>query len=298
MTRQLWQSKVVSNDSPMAETPKSSPANTRIRAFIIPREHGAWGLLLVPLFTGLATGITSAQRLWPTLVFVVAALALFWLRTPVEGLLGGSPLSVSNSRERRIALIASISLATISAVCLAALMWNRRNQKLLPIGAVAALALVLQAIVRKMGRNARMPAQLVGAIGLTSTAPAAYYIASGNLGERAIALWVANWLFAANQIHFVQVRIHAARASTFSERFARGRLFFLAQPVLLVGLGIASVFHWMPPLVTGAFVLAVIRGTRWFFEKPKPLDIKRLGWSEMKQGVVFGVLLAIAFIFS
>lgn len=288
---------MVSSESTKPETP-SSPADKRIRALIIPREHGAWGLLLVPLFTGVATGITSAQRIWPAFVFFVAALALFWLRTPVEGLLGTNPLSARNAGERRAALIASILLAAISATCLATLLRNGGNHELLPIGAVAALALILQAIVRRLGRNARMPAQLIGAIGLTSTAPAAYYIASGNLGERAIALWVANWLFAANQIHFVQVRIHAARATTFSEKFARGRLFFLAQPALVLGLGIASVFHWMPLLVTGAFILAVIRGTHWFFEKPRPLDIQRLGWSEMTQGVVFGILLAMAFIFS
>lgn len=295
---QVWQNRVVSSESTTPETPKSSPADKRIRALIIPREHGAWGLLLVPLFTGVATGITSAQRIWPALVFFVAALALFWLRTPVEGLLGTSPLSARNARERRVALITSILLAAISATCLTALLWNGGNRELLPVGAVAALALILQAIVRRLGRNARMPAQLIGAIGLTSTAPAAYYIATGNLGERAIALWVANWLFAANQIHFVQVRIHAARATTFSEKFARGRLFFLAQPALVLGLGIASVFHWMPLLVTGAFILAVIRGTHWFFEKPRPLDIQRLGWSEMTQGVMFGILLAMAFIFS
>lgn len=40
----------------------------RARALIVPREHGAWGLLLVPLFTGVATGLGSAQRVWPVLV--------------------------------------------------------------------------------------------------------------------------------------------------------------------------------------------------------------------------------------
>ena len=52
---------------------------TRMRALIIPREHGAWGLLLVPLLTGMAAGITSADQIWPSLMFSVAALSLFWL---------------------------------------------------------------------------------------------------------------------------------------------------------------------------------------------------------------------------
>ena len=32
---------------------------TRTRALIVPREHGAWGLLLVPLFTGVVAGFAS-----------------------------------------------------------------------------------------------------------------------------------------------------------------------------------------------------------------------------------------------
>ena len=54
----------------------------RIRALVIPREHGAWGLLLVPLFTGVVAGYASEHRIWPLLLFTMAALSLFWLRTP------------------------------------------------------------------------------------------------------------------------------------------------------------------------------------------------------------------------
>jgi hypothetical protein len=143
-----------------------------------------------------------------------------------------------------------------------------------------------------------MAAQLVGAISLTCTAPAGYYIGTGQLNERAFVLWAANWIFAGNQIHFVHLRIHAARAATFSEKCAQGRVFFLVQPVVLAILALASLRRLMPPLVIIAFIPALVRGTQWFFRKPEPLEMKRLGWSETKQGVVFGILLAIAFVFS
>ena len=143
-----------------------------------------------------------------------------------------------------------------------------------------------------------MAAPLVGTIGLTSTAPTAYYIATGHLDRRALALWTANWLFAGNQIHFVQLRIHAASADRFSERFARGWIFLLGQPVLLIVLVFTSLWRLIPALVIIAFIPALVRGTLWFFRKRQPLDIKSLGWSEMRQGIVFGILLAIAFIFS
>jgi len=270
----------------------------RIRALVIPREHGAWGLLLVPLFTGVVAGFASEHRIWPLLMFTVAALSLFWLRTPVESLIGTSSLTANTESERRTALVASILLASLASACLAGLIWKGQNLQLLLLGAATVFALVIQTVLRRLGRGARMAAQLVGAIGLTCTAPAAYYIGTGRLSERAFILWVANWIFAGNQIHFVQLRIHSARASTFSQKFAQGRLFLLAQPIFFASLVVASFWRVLPPLVIVAFVPALVRGTLWFFRKPESLDVRTLGWSEMKHGVAFGVLLAIAFIYS
>lgn len=124
-----------------------------------------------------------------------------------------------------------------------------------------------------------------------------YYIATGHLDAPAFVLWVANWVFAGNQIHFVQLRIHAARATTFAEKLERGKMFLVAQPVLLTALGLGTRSHILPALATIAFVPAVVEGSRWFFQKPEPLDVKRLGWSEMKHGVAFGFLLALSFLY-
>ena len=272
--------------------------HARVRAMVIPREHGAWGLLLVPLFTGVVAGFASEHRIWPLLIFTVAALSLFWLRTPVESLIGASSLTANTGRERRTALIASMLLAALATACLTGLMWKGQNLRLLLLGAATALALLIQSVLRSLGRKTRMTAQLVGAIGLVCTAPAAYYIGTGRFSERAFILWLANWIFAGNQIHFVQLRIHSARATTFSEKLAHGRLFLLAQPVLLASLVVAAFWRVLPPLAIVAFLPALVRGTLWFFKKPEPLDVRSLGWSEMKQGVAFGLLLAVAFIYS
>jgi len=192
--------------------------------------------------------------------------------------------------------MASLALAGVSAVCLTGLTWGGRNMKLVLIGAGAALAFVAQTVLRMFGHKARMVSQLIGAIGLTATAPAAYYVGTGRLDLRAVVLWVANWLFASNQIHFVQLRIHAARASTFREKFDKGMFFLLAQILLLFAIVLATLRHYIAPLVILAFVPALVRGTWWFFREHQPLDVKQLGWSEMKQGITFGILLAIAFL--
>ncbi len=271
---------------------------TRRRALIVPREHGAWGLLLIPLFTGLVAGFASEHRIWPLLLFTVAALSLFWLRTPVESLIGTGSLTANTKEERRTALVASLLLAAVATACLTGLLWKGQDLWLLFLGGATVVALLFQSVLRRRGRSWRMMAQMVGAIGLTCTAPAAYYIGTGRLGGRAFILWAANWIFAGNQIHFVQLRIHCARANDFGEKCARGKIFFLAQPAFFTFLVVASFWRVLPPLVIVAFLPALVRGTLWFFRKPEPLDVRSLGWSEMKHGVVFGVLLALAFIYS
>ncbi|MGB8011713.1 MAG: YwiC-like family protein [Terriglobales bacterium] len=272
--------------------------SARIRALVIPREHGAWGLLLVPLFTGAAVGLAATRQIWPLMLFTVAVLALFWLRTPVESLLGTAALRAETPSERRTSLLASAVLLAVSAACLTGLLWNGRHRNLFLLGGIAALALVAQTFLRKLSRKLRMAAQMLGVIGLTCTAPAAYYVVTQRLDARAWVLWAANWIFAGNQIHFVQLRIHAARAMTFGEKFARGRLFFLAQVAFLPILIVAARLRLMPALVLLAFLPGLLRGFYWFFRGYQPLQVKSLGWSEMRQGVLFGILLATAIILS
>ena len=100
---------------------------TRRRALIVPREHGAWGLLLVPLFTGVVAGFASEHRIWRLLLFTVAALSLFWLRTPVESLIGTGSLTANTDEERRTALVASILLAAVATTCSTALLWKGKD---------------------------------------------------------------------------------------------------------------------------------------------------------------------------
>jgi hypothetical protein len=176
-------------------------------------------------------------------------------------------------------------------------MWKGQNPALWALGAATAGSFVLQAVLRKLGRSTRMISQVVGAFGLTCTAPAAYYVGTGRLDTRAFVLWIANWIFGGNQIHFVQLRIHAARADTFAEKFERGGFFFVAQAALLTLLVLASRWKMVPTLAILAFLPAIVRGSAWFFRKAEALNVKRLGWSEMKHGVVFGMVLAIALLY-
>jgi hypothetical protein len=276
---------------------RPAPANkSRVRALLIPREHGAWGLLLIPLATGACAGLTVARNWLPLGLFTVAALALFWMRTPVESAAGRSPMRAQSAAETNWLLIAIAFLGSTAMICVTALLWDGGRNGLLTLGAVAAVAFVAQAVVKKLGRDGRMPAQMIGSIGLTATAPAACYVVTGQFDSRALGLWLANWIFAGNQIHYVQLRIHAARAARLSEKFRRGRWFFFGQLAMIVALLAAWRFRLLPGLALLAFVPLLTRGWAWFLSGAQPLAVKRLGWTELAHGVTFGVLLIAAYL--
>jgi len=73
---------------------------------------------------------------------LTAARALFWLRTPLESLLGTSAMRAQRLEESHTLRSAVFLLAGIAAVALAALLWAGRNVDLWPPGAAVAGAFI------------------------------------------------------------------------------------------------------------------------------------------------------------
>jgi hypothetical protein len=270
--------------------------NSRLKAVTIPREHGAWGMLLVPLATGAAVAAGSGGHFGALVLFVTAALAFFWLRTPVEAWLGTSAVKAQSHLERIVVVRFALVLSVVAVAAVVALFVAGYARGLLIIGVLAAVAFAIQAVAKKLGRQGRMPAQIVGAIGLTSTAAGAYYVSTGNLDRIAIALWLANWLFAGDQVHFVQVRIHSNRAATMEEKWRQGYMFLAGQVALLIVVLALCQMNVFPRLAVLAFLPVLVRGTLWFVRGSQPLDVHKLGFSELAQALVFGGLLCVAFL--
>jgi hypothetical protein len=266
-------------------------AGERRTQLVFPREHGAWGILLVPLATGAATGLLAGGQAQPLIPLTLTALALFCLRTPLESWLGASPVRPRTTSERRLVATAALTLAAVSLAALVWLLWDERGRTLVWIGLIAALAFVLQLAIKARWRSGRTAAQMAGAAGLCATAPAAYTVSTGHWAAIAAVLWVANWLFAANQIQFVQLRIHGARAASRRQKRLLGRPFLAAQFFLIGVLALVCSLGFFPWAASVAFVPALVRGFVWFARAPRPLAVRVLGWAELVQTIAFGALL-------
>ena len=268
-------------------------ASARQKSLIIPREHGAWGILLVPLVTGASVGLLAGGSAASLAPLLMAALALFWLRTPVESWMGTGPLRARTPGEIQFVRNTAAVLAAVSIGALTWMFWGGRNPVLLWIGAAAGAAFLAQSAVKRIWRNARTAAQMIGAAGLTSTAPAAYCAVTGGWSGAAWPLWAANLLFAINQIYFVQLRIRAARATCGREKLFAGRGFLASQFLLIALLAGASAFHLFPWYGILAFLPVLLRGFAWFAAAPRPLAIHSLGKSELVYACLFGGLLVL-----
>jgi hypothetical protein len=154
----------------------------------------------------------------------------------------------------------------------------------------------LQEILKKLGRIGRLPAEMIGGFGLTLAAVAGWAVAAGGFGQQALAIWLLNALFAADQILYVQLRIREVRAGKGSSGLS-GRILFPAVEALIALLLLGGAHAgWMPWLALPAFLPVLVRGETWVLRADHSrLQINRLGTSELFYSILFGILLIVAF---
>src|SRR5262249_18118508 len=100
-------------------------ANTRRSAMrlLVPREHGSWGLWLLPLIAGAVVGWSArsdgsmASLLW----FFLAAASAFLVHQPFQAWLGHSAFKARSPEEKRTAFAASLILLALSGFSLIAM---------------------------------------------------------------------------------------------------------------------------------------------------------------------------------
>jgi len=114
---------------------------------------------------------------------------------------------------------------------------------------------------RKSGRS--LVAQLIAVAGLTLTAPATWYTATGNLNQHAWLLWGLNFLYFAGGVLYVKMHVAAAARrkpfETAAEKISWGGTnltFYGGMALCVVGLAMARLIPW---LATLAFVPVVVR---------------------------------------
>ena len=175
----------------------------KTRHIALPAEHGAWVFLLSPLLIGLFAGGSWTT---PSLYLVIAALAAFLARQPVT-----LAVKVWSGRRSRDVLPAALRWFLIYAAIATAMVAGllvRGYAHVLLLGLPAAPVLVwhLWLITRRAERRQWL-IEIVGAGVLALSAPAAYWIGSGNPDPVGWWLWILTWAQSATSILYAYMRL-------------------------------------------------------------------------------------------
>ncbi len=269
------------------------------RKLIVPREHGSWGLWLLPLVTGAILGAVrgagaSPATLAPLFWFFVASASAFLAYQPLEVLLGLSPIKARSRLEQQIAASWVLLAGTAGAISAFELIRLARGRVLL----LALLGIACFAIRMRLGKTRafRIVKQILGALSLSSAAAGAYYVTAGKFDRTALLLWAANWLFASAQIEYVQMRMRTVGARTRAEKL-NSAMGVYGLHIALAGIAFgAFLAALVPALVAIAFLPAIARLIVWTASEPVKIDFHLLGFSELFQSVLFSSLLLCGFL--
>jgi hypothetical protein len=288
--------------SPTSTRPKKTarilqfPQPAATKKLLIPREHGSWGLWLLPLLAGavVAAANNSGKSDWAILWFCAASAAAFLAYQPLEALLGISPIKTRTPEETQLAATWIILTGFVAFISAAQLVISGRGRVLL-FALLAAACFGVRMLFSKM-RALRATRQVLGALALSSAAAASYYVISGKIDRTSLLLWAACWVFAAAQIEYVQLRMHSSNARSRAEKARAGWRLYLIHALLVLITAAAALTGHAPALLAIVFVPALVRLLVWTLSPAAKINFFALGFSELFQSVTFSSLLVIAFI--
>lgn len=256
----------------------------------LPAEHGAWGILLVPLGTAAVVG-----GAWnpPLAALAAASLALFLLRGSLE----------AHGSWRAIVMPVHLALGVAALGAGAALLFQWRRWELLWLAALAAALYLVQGwLIRRHREQAEekrsLPAEILGTALLTLAAPAAWVAAQGRLDRTGALLWLLNFCFFAGGVLYVKYRVRglwAHRSFTgMVERVGFAWPVFIYHLLLLAFLLAATLTETLSLAVLIAFLPGVLRALALAFQLGRRFPIRRLGWTEVAHAMAFAALLILA----
>ncbi|MBI2677707.1 MAG: YwiC-like family protein [Candidatus Koribacter versatilis] len=253
----------------------------RVRAAVLwPREHGAWGLLSAPLLLGTIVARRAAGSDWMSWsAFVVAAVALFLLRTPLEARIGHGVVRVANERERRATDARVAWFGTVALVATGLVL------SLLPIVPVLLAGIVAAAAYGASWSTgiSKRSAQLLAALAMAAGAPLAC-IALAGTGIRRTTLLCAlagAAFITADQVSFVHLKVATLQNGTRVARWRTGWLFLLFQSFTVVALALAVQRGLLTPVALLGFAPMLVRGFWHFLRNGNRVSFRRLGFTEL-----------------
>ncbi|MBI4480651.1 MAG: YwiC-like family protein [Acidobacteria bacterium] len=282
-------------------TPHPSAAPSR-SWLLLPREHGAWGMVGLP-FLAAATIAEGNRFSLPAAAAILAVLSAFLLRDPLLLLrrIGRDPGRLENSSQRVIALRSLFLCLGGLTVSGTILLLTLPPLVVLGLGA-AGLALVIASVQIAVERIQReISSQLLSVAGLTGSCLVAYLAVHGRLDWLAFTIWTMSAVHSVGSVLVVRARLEGivSRRRSAPEaarsRFYRGAIAWQAGLASLLAVLALTGHAWflLPFLPPGALHVWEL----WRFRSGEGwrLSMHQVGWLQLAASLLFYSLLVLLF---
>ncbi len=262
----------------------------------IPKEHGSWAMLIVPLLLG---AVIAPVWHWRVLALLVAAFGFFLVRFPLATLVK----TRRRTRTNRIYLWQWVIIyGAVTVFSGGWLLFAQRLWWLAPMGVIGGLLLAFHLWLVARRQEMSVVGELAGIFGLALGAPMAYYTASGQLDTTALALWAINALYFGGTVFYIKLKVRQQprqpAPDRISERLIKARACLTYQTVALTLIILLVAWQQAPLLAPLALIPATVKTLygAWHWQDKKSLSLIRLGVTEIFHAVAFAVLVILAFI--
>lgn len=272
------------------------------RTIPLPREHGGWAMLLVPLIIGWGIGSRSGTNHAAVALLFLAALT-FYLARPT--LMQWQRWRKRPARETEAGAMLRWTLAFSSVATLSGLLllvgWQR--WLLLVLAAPAALLMLIWLTLALRRQQMSETAELVGIAGLSIGAPAAAYTASGQWqGTLFVTLWALSFAYFGGTVFYIKLKAREQPGQPLPtsrlNHLRTGRLTLLWQASALLLAVVAATQDLLPPLAAVALLPGVLKNLHGVlnWQHPEHLRMLRLGIIEIVHSALFASLAIAAYL--
>jgi len=262
----------------------------------MPREHGSWAMLIVPLLIGLAVAPAWHSR---AIGVIVAALGMFLARFPLATLV---KTRRRQGGDRAMLGVWSAIYGGLTALSGGWLIVVQGLVWLAPFGVLSGLLLVFHLWLVARRQELSLVGELIGIGGLALGAPLAYYAASGHLDRSAAMLWLVNALYFGGTVFYIRLKVRQQprlpAPDQVGERLVKAKACLAYQTAALTVVLALVALQQAPALTPLAFgpvtVKMVVGAGQW--QDKKSLSLVRLGVAEIFHAAAFAGLIIVAFI--
>jgi len=262
----------------------------------LPKEHGSWAMLIVPLLLGL---FVAPAWHWRALILLAAALGFFLTRYPLVVLVKTRkrPTADKTYLWRWAAIYGGIT-----ALCGGWLVLGYNLGWLAVMGVLGVGLLLFNLWLVSRRQELSLMGELTGIAGLALGAPMAYYAASGQLDSTAALLGLINFLYFGGTVFYIKLKVRQQprlpAPKRASERLVKAKACLAYQTAALTLLVALAALQWAPLFLPLAFVPVTVKMVygAWHWQDKKSLSLVRLGVAEIAHAAIFAGLVGVTFV--